>query len=207
MIKKHQKYLLLNFANELGAWGTTPSQYITEYSRAIVALRTAGIHVPIVIDGSKCGQDEAIIMEAGPALIKADPDHNIVMSLHIYWTDQSAARITKAITDSVAKNIPMIIGEFASVAVDCSTPILYKEIMKQAQINEIGYLPWSWDNQNACATHAMTKDANQSFSTLWGWALEVAVTDPNSIKNTSVRSQCFQKSLRKNSKTKPTRRY
>jgi mannan endo-1,4-beta-mannosidase len=167
------------------------TEYIKEYSRALVALRAAGIHVPIVFDASNCGQDEANIMATGPALIAADPDHNVIMSLHIYWTDQNAARIAKAMTDSIALNIPMIIGEFASVSVDCSTPILWKEIIKQSQINEIGYLPWSWDNQNACATHAMTKDANQSFSTLWGWALELSVTDPNSIKNTSVQSQCF----------------
>jgi mannan endo-1,4-beta-mannosidase len=154
-------------------------------------MRTAGIHTPIVIDSSKCGQDDVMITQVGQDLIKADPDHNLIFSLHIYWTDQNAARIAKAIVDPITLNIPMIIGEFASVSVDCSTPILWKEILKQSQINQIGYLPWSWDHQNACATHSMTKDANQSFSTLWGWALELAVTDPNSIKNTSIQSQCF----------------
>jgi mannan endo-1,4-beta-mannosidase len=189
LIAKHQKYLLINFANEMSAPNKT--EYVKEYSRVLTTMRSAGIHVPIVIDSSGCGQDEAMIMNAGPALIAADPDHNVVMSLHIYWMDQNAARIAKAVNDSVALNIPMIIGEFASVSTDCSTPILWKEIIKQAQINQIGYLPWSWDNQNACATHAMTKDNNMSFSTLWGWALELSVTDPNSIKNTSVRSKCM----------------
>jgi mannan endo-1,4-beta-mannosidase len=189
ILKKHQRYLLINFANEMSAPNVT--EYVKEYSRALVALRAAGLHMPIVFDSSGCGQDENMILAAGPALIKADPDHNVIMSLHIYWTDQNAARIGTAMTNAVAADIPLIIGEFASVSVDCTTPILYKEIIKQAQLNEIGYLPWSWDHQNACGTHAMTKDVNQSFSTLWGWALEVAVTDPNSIKNTSVRSQCF----------------
>jgi mannan endo-1,4-beta-mannosidase len=130
-----------------------------------------------------------MIMAVAKDLIAADPDHNLVFSLHIYWMDQNAARITKAITDSVALNIPMIIGEFAHKAVDCTTPILYKEIIKQSQSNQIGYLPWSWDKENGCAEHSMTKD--NMFSSLWGWALEVAITDPNSIKNTSVQSQCF----------------
>jgi mannan endo-1,4-beta-mannosidase len=189
LIKKHQKYLLLNFANEMSAPST--AEYVKEYSRALVALRAAGIHVPIVFDASGCGQDENSILAGGPLLIEADPDHNVVMSLHIYWMDQNAARIAKVMADATAKNIPLIIGEFASVSVDCTTPILYKEIIKQAQINEVGYLSWSWDNQNACAAHSMTKDSNQSFSTLWGWALELAVTDPGSIKNTSVKSNCF----------------
>jgi mannan endo-1,4-beta-mannosidase len=189
MIKKHQKYLLINFANEMSAPSST--EYIKEYTRAVVAMRAAGIHVPIVFDSSSCGQDENMIKTAAPALIQADPDHNLIFSLHIYWTDQNAARIAKAMTDVNALNIPMIIGEFSVKSVDCATPILWKEIIKQSQINQIGYLPWSWDHQNACADHSMTKDANQSFSTLWGWALELSVTDPYSIKNTSVRSQCF----------------
>jgi mannan endo-1,4-beta-mannosidase len=175
----------------MGNGGTTVTSFKNEYTRAITTMRLAGIRTPIVIDSSSCGQDEAMIMATAKDLIAADPDHNLVFSLHIYWTDQNAARIAKAMTDSVALNIPMIIGEFSVKAVDCTTPILYKEIMKQAQINQLGYLPWSWDNQNTCIDHSMTKDANQSFSTLWGWALELAVTDPNSIKNTSVQSQCF----------------
>jgi mannan endo-1,4-beta-mannosidase len=191
MIQRHQKDLLLNFANEMGEWGTTPAQYIAGYSRVVKALRTAGIHVPIILDSSKCGQDEVMIPQVGQQLIQADPDHNIIISLHIYWTDQNAARIANAITSVNALDIPMIIGEFSVVSVDCSTPVLWQEIIKQAQLNQIGYLPWSWDHQNSCPAMSMTKDANMSYSTLWGWALQLAVTDPNSIKNTSIRSQCL----------------
>ena len=189
IIKKHEKYMLLNFANEMSA--PNHEEYAKEYSRAVIALRKAGINVPIVFDASSCGQDVNSILASAPTIIKNDPLHNVIFSLHIYWSDQSASRIEKAITDSVALNIPMIIGEFASVGVNCSVPILYKEIMKQSQLHEIGYLPWSWDNRNSCNLHSMTKDNNQSFDTLWGWALELAVTDPNSIKNTSVQSSCF----------------
>jgi len=189
MIKKHQKYLLVNFANEMGYGGLSSYSFIAEYTRAVTAMRLAGIRTPIVIDSSGCGQEEAQIMNSAPKLIANDPDHNLVFSLHIYWTDQNAARIQKAVGDSVALNIPMIIGEFAHKSVDCSTPILYKEIIKQAQLNQLGYLPWSWDKDNACAEHSMTKD--NYYASLWGWGLEVMVTDPNSVKNTSVRSQCF----------------
>jgi len=189
LVKKHQKYLLVNFANEMGHGGTTVTSFKTEYSRVINAMRQAGIRTPIVIDSSECGQSETMIMAVAKDLIAADPDHNLVFSLHIYWTDQNAARIQKAVADSVALGIPMIIGEFAHKSVDCTTPILYKEILSQAQTNQLGYLPWSWDKDNGCAEHSMTKD--NTFSTLWGWALEVAVTDPNSIKNTSIRSACF----------------
>jgi lysophospholipase L1-like esterase/thiol-disulfide isomerase/thioredoxin len=191
LIKKHQKYLMVNFANEMGTGGTTAESFKAEYSRVISAMRVSGIHTPIVIDSSSCGQDESMIMQTAQSLVASDPDHNLVFSLHIYWTDQNIFRIVKAMTDANSLNIPMIIGEFANKSVDCSTPILYKDIIKQSEILQIGYFPWSWDHQNACVDHSMTKDANQSFDTLWGWALEVSVTDPYSIKNTSIKSNCF----------------
>lgn len=183
IFKKYERFALLNFANEMSAPNAT--EYVKEYTRALVAIRSAGIHVPIVLDSSSCGQDEAMILNAAPALIKADPDHNVIMSLHIYWTDQNAARIAKIVSDSIAANIPMIIGEFASVSVDCKTPILWQEIIKQGQINEIGWMPWSWDNQNACATHAMTTD-NTYNGLKPGWGLDIAVSNPYSVKNTAV---------------------
>lgn len=183
ILKKHQKYLLMNFANELSAPNLT--EYVKEYSRVLTAFRSAGLHMPVVFDSSSCGQDENMILQAYPQLLKADPDKNIMLSLHIYWTDQNLARITKIMNDSVAAEMPMIIGEFASVSVDCKTPILWKDILKQSQEKQIGWLTWSWDRQNACATHSMTTD--DTYAGLKAdWGLPVAVTDPYSAKNTSV---------------------
>jgi mannan endo-1,4-beta-mannosidase len=189
LIKKHQKYLIVNFANEMGYSGLPYSEYISEYKRAITALRTAGIKVPILIDASSCGQDELSIAAAAPELMKLDA--NVLFGLHMWWTDQSLERIQKTYKAMADLKIPFVVSEFAESAVDCKTPILYKEIITQAQKNGVGYLPWSWDNASACMKHAMTTDSGQSFSTLSGWGLEVMVTDPSSVKNTSVKSACF----------------
>jgi mannan endo-1,4-beta-mannosidase len=191
LIAKHQKYLIVNFANEMGDGGTTKESYLLEYQRAISKLRLAGIRTPIMIDSSDCGQSETMIMQTAKQLIESDPDHNLIFSLHIYWTDQNAARITKAMSDANALQIPFVIGEFSSVSVDCKTPILYKDIIKQAEILQIGHFAWSWDNANDCATMSMTKDDAQTANTLWGWALDLAITNAYSVKNTSVRSSCF----------------
>ncbi|MBF0443612.1 MAG: cellulase family glycosylhydrolase, partial [Oligoflexales bacterium] len=185
VIQKHQRYLLLNFANEMGDFYTTDDSFRSEYAAAIKQMRVAGIHVPIIIDGSQCGQDIGILQRTGPWLTEQDPDHNLMFSLHIYWTDNDPLRITKAITDSVNMNLPLMIGEFANAfGASCNEPIAYKTIIKECTINEIGYLPWSWDPQNGCPNHSMTRD--DTYDGLWGWGLEVAVTDPYSIKNTSV---------------------
>jgi mannan endo-1,4-beta-mannosidase len=191
IITKHQKYLIVNFANEMGTGAVTKEQWVEEYSRAVIAMRKSGIKVPIMIDTSNWGQDETFILASGKKIIEADPIHNVVFSLHVWWTDQNAARIETTMKNINAAGIPFIVGEFSSVSVDCKTPIKYKELLKYAQENQIGWLAWSWDHENECPTHAMTRDKEQTFASLWGWGLEIMTTDINSAKNTSVRSTCF----------------
>jgi mannan endo-1,4-beta-mannosidase len=189
VLKKHEKYLLLNFANELGNNVTTLETYKSEYKRAVEKLRAAGIKSPIVIDAPGCGQDETTMLQAGNYLINSDPLHNIIMSIHLWWVPQNNERITKLFTEAVRLNIPLIIGEFSGLAVDCKTSTNVDHILKMARDNKVGWLPWSWDSANGCKPHSMTTD--NTFNGLFGYGKEVAVTHSYSIKNTAVRSQCF----------------
>jgi PKD repeat protein len=61
-------------------------------------------------------------------------------------------------------------------------------MISYCQQNQIGWLAWSWGYvvNGDCAEMDMTRGGD--FSTLTGWGLVVATTDPNSIKNTAVRS-------------------
>jgi len=189
VLKKHEKYLLLNFANELGNNVTTLETYKSEYKRAVEKLRLAGIKSPIVIDAPGCGQDEKTMLQAANYLIDSDPLKNIVMSIHLWWVPQSIDRITNLFNEAARLNIPLVIGEFSGLAVDCKTPTYLSHILKMANDNNVGWLPWSWDSANGCKAHSMTTD--NTFNGLFGYGKEVAVTDPYSIKNTSVRSECF----------------
>jgi len=190
VIQEHQKFLLVNFGNEIGDWNVTDDQFKTEYESAVAQMRAAGIHVPIVIDGTKCGQDVDVLLRNGPYLMQADPDTNLMFSVHMWWTDNKPQRVSDAIHEAVNANLPLLVGEFAHKGVGCSGAIPYVTILEECQEHEIGYFPWSWDHQNGdCSEHSMTTGSTESYETLWGWALEVAVTDPNSIQNTSVRPQ------------------
>jgi mannan endo-1,4-beta-mannosidase len=58
----------------------------------------------------------------------------------------------------------------------------------------IGWLAWSWGDDNAstawntdCSEFDMTRTF--AFSTLERWGLEVAVTDANSIMKTAIRAK------------------
>ncbi len=62
--------------------------------------------------------------------------------------------------------------------------------MATAQAESVGSLTWSWGlNKNGdCKDGSMDMTTNGKFDGLKeGWATEIALSDANSIKNTSVR--------------------
>lgn len=188
VIQKHEEYLLVNIANECGNQ-VSNNDFKAGYTEAVTRMRIAGIHVPLVIDGAGWGKDIDILQAVGPELITADPDHNLLFSVHMWWIPEwgySDQKIKDEIAQSVQMNLPLIIGEFGNTAAGCTGVINYKLIMEECQKNGIGWLAWSWGPGNSdCPSMDMTDDSK--FETLRDWGLEVAVTDPNSIKNTSVR--------------------
>jgi len=74
----------------------------------------------------------------------------------------------------------------------CGPALDYLALIGEAQPRGIGWLAWSWGDNDAatwwngdCSEFDMTRTF--SYETLERWGREVAVSDANSIKNTSVR--------------------
>ncbi|HEU4328122.1 MAG TPA: cellulose binding domain-containing protein [Roseiflexaceae bacterium] len=189
VLQKHQQYLLLNIGNEVGNQ-VSDADYSAGYGLAISRLRAAGLRMPLVIDAPNYGQGIDVVQRTAPGLIAGDPEQNLIFSVHTWWpyawgyTDQ---RVIDEIQESVAMNLPLIIGEFGNKWDETpSGAIPYRTIIEQAHLNEIGYLPWEWGPGNNPQTWLdMTTDS--TYATLRDWGLEVAVTSPYSIKNTAVR--------------------
>ena len=189
VLKKYEQNLLINIGNEVGNQ-VSDADYVSGYNQAVARIRAAGLRAPLVIDAPNYGQGIDSVQRNAPAIISADPEHNLIFSVHTWWpyawgyTDQ---RVIDEINESVAMNLPLIIGEFGNKWDEtASGAIPYKTIIAQAVQNEIGYLPWEWGPGNNPQTWLdMTTDS--TFATLRDWGLEVAVTSPYSIKNTSVR--------------------
>lgn len=194
VIKKHEEYLLINIANEAGDASITSEDFQKRYSSAVIDMRAAGIHVPIIIDGVDWGKNIDIIQETGFEIIKADPDHNLMFSVHMWWPKMwgySAARVKNELEECTKYNLPIIVGEFGNMWEDNKGgQIPYKEILAECQKNQIGWLAWSWGpGNNPQSWLDMTKDG--TFSTLFGWGKEVALTDKNSIKGTALKPKSF----------------
>ena len=195
VMKKHEKWTLLNIANEAGDNSVSNSVFQSTYTGAIGTLRSAGITVPLVIDGSGWGQNVEQLLSVAPALLAADPLKNIIFSWHEYTGGtQEQARITTSLETSKAIGIVLINGEFASGgAGGCITNIPYKFLLAEAQRVGTGWLAWSWDTSNSdCRSSGtsifnMTTSLTSASDLVAGWPSDVVRDDPNSIKNTSVR--------------------
>jgi len=190
VLKKHEHSLLLNIANEAGS-AVQLAEYVSTYTSAIEKLRSAGLELPLMIDAPGWGQDIDTLQAAAPALMQADPRRNLLFSAHLWWSKGessddpgSTKRIRSEIEESVAMDLPLVIGEFAHAGVGCSRSIDYSTILTEAERAGIGWLAWSWGPGNRdCNEMDMTTAG--TFETLQGWGLDVSVNHPASIQKTA----------------------
>lgn len=193
VIRKHQRYLMINVGNEVGGSAVTPDEFRTGYEQAVRNMRTAGIHAPLVIDGSGWGKDIDVLQSEGPSLVEADPDHNLIFSVHMWWPKMwgyDAQSVIDELQESVEEGLPLIVGEFGNKWQDTRPPeqgeIPYLTILEQTYLQEIGMFAWSWGPGNQ-PQYWLDMTSDGYFSGLQGWGLEVAVTHPFSILNTARR--------------------
>ena len=190
IIQKHEKYLIINYGNEIGDWKVSSTDYTETYTAIIKKMRKAGIKVPIMLDMPKCGQDDNTFYSTSEDIVKADPEHNVIFSLHMWWPNDGPQRVEDTFMAAEDIKAPLVVAEFAHKGVGCAGAIPYKAILEFGQKYGIGWLAWEWGPGNQdCGEMDMTKDGK--FETLWGWAKEVAVESEYSIKNTSVRSRAL----------------
>lgn len=190
LIRKHEKHLLINIANE-----TSPpdgAAFEKGYVEAIERMRDAGIHVPLIIDGGRCGRDYQLLLDHGDELLDQDPDRNLIFSAHLY--DPLSSSQLAGVFDKFRKaRLPFIVGEFANrEPPGCGKPLDYAGLLSEAERAGIGWLAWSWGDDNPstlwnsdCGEFDMT--STFSTDTLMGWGREVAMTHPASIQKTAIR--------------------
>lgn len=190
VIAKHRRHLLINIGNEVGDASVTDDEFREGYQEAVERMRAAGIHVPLVIDGTDWGKNIDVLQSQGPALIEADPDHNLIFSIHMWWPRMwgyTAQTVIDEIAESVAMELPLMVGEFGNRwNMTPSGQIPYLTILEQTELQGVGMFPWEWGPGNNPQTW-LDMTADSTYDTLFGWGLEVAVTHEFSIANTAVR--------------------
>ena len=192
-IKRHEKWVLLNIANEAGA-EVSAEDFRAGYGHAITRIRAAGIATPLVIDGAGWGQEYKILLDSWDDLNAHDPLKSVIVSAHSYWIGSEAERMNhyRYIIDKVSRdNIPFILGEGPTPSgYDC-TASPYRWAMGELHRAEIGWLAWSW----GLLPNGDCRKENRYDMTEGGifgrWKTEagreLAVDHPASIANTSRR--------------------
>ena len=101
MLKQYEKYLLLNIANEWGDHQVSSDHWLDSYTEAVNIMRNAGYNLTIVVAAPGWGQNITPFIERGKDLIKADPLHNILLSVNMYgsWNDPEKIKKDHGKTD------------------------------------------------------------------------------------------------------------
>jgi mannan endo-1,4-beta-mannosidase len=201
VLRKHERFLLVNVANEAGDWQTTAEQFAATYLDAIARLRAAGIRSPLVIDAPDSGKNIDAVFATAAQLIAADPDHNLLFSVHIYWAiswGMGADYIWWKLGNAVDTDVPLVVGEFSQYGawtandVSICAPageVDYKTVLHATHAYGIGWYAWEWGpgngyNDPKCAIMDMT--TNNQLATLQpGWATDV-VYGAHGLSETSV---------------------
>lgn len=142
VLNRHKSTVIVNVSNEW--FGTWQGQgWCDGYVKAIPLLREAGIANTLMIDCAGYGQYPQSLFDYGEDVLAADPDHNIIFSIHMY---EDAAKTDEMVASHIVNALkipaPLCIGEFGSTRQ--GNKIAYQKIMDECQDKGIGYIAWSW---------------------------------------------------------------
>lgn len=161
----NEKYVVLNIANE---WGSADTAWRDAYIGAVRRIRSAGIKAMIMIDaGGSCGQNAQSIESYGNAIVAADPQHNIVFSLHMYafWRNSADPEIgawgdpfpnermpydMSAELERVrASGQAIVVGEYCGwpgSVEDDQCAFALEPALAAFESKGVGYMSWEWMN-------------------------------------------------------------
>ncbi|MDB5327191.1 MAG: Cna B-type [Phycisphaerales bacterium] len=164
-LKQYERNVILNIANE---WGPDSTVWRDAYISSIARLRDAGVNAMIMVDAAGSGQDMHALNTWAQAIEDADPQHNVVFSIHMYdfWRSDGQTgvgtnspwqgapySIRTELTNFQASGLPLVVGEY-SMTGGTDVPYDTRGAMQILDQLGIGSLAWSW-NQNGSANHDM----------------------------------------------------
>jgi mannan endo-1,4-beta-mannosidase len=179
LINKYKHSLIINIANEAlyVNWTGNPTSaqtsFTNTYTTIVNNLRSAGIVVPLMIDGPDCGTNLNVLTNIGNTLQNNDPLHRLIFSAHAYWysyANNDSLQMLSLINNAVNANIPFLFGEIANSQDDatmCQYSLNYQALLNICKTKNIGWLAWSWDN-DGCASRQITSAGNFASLTPYG---------------------------------------
>lgn len=192
ILKKHERFLLLNIANEWGDSSKTPQQWSNDYKQPITTIRNAGLTTTIVIDNPGYGQNGAAGVQYGAGLVSHDPRHNLLFSIHAYGMYNNANDIYSAISAYKNSNLALVFGEFGynynNGANNLNSKVDALKLMEWSQQFGVGYVAWSTTGNDSANAWLDLMKSDWTTTTSWGntvWYSQYG------ISNTAVKASVF----------------
>lgn len=191
ILKKYERYLLVNFANEWGNHDVTSEYWRDSYEKAIDLLRKAGIKTTLVIDAPGWGQNLQPILDFGKEVLEYDSEKNILFSVHMYgfWNDTN--KIEQELQKVYDLSLPLIVGEFGynykNGENNLNCQVDHTVVLRKCQELSYGYMPWSWAGNNL---ENEWLDLSYNWRNLSWWGKEVFEGE-NGIQKTAKRASVF----------------
>lgn len=140
-LKGHEHTTIINIANEWGGkWNTTA--WVDAYKSAIATLRKAGLKHCLMVDADGWGQHAGSVPNSGWDIFNADPDKNIIFSIHMYGSAGKPGTVESNITNVLNQNLCLCIGEFGWYHSDGDVD--EDAIISTCKANNVGWFSWSW---------------------------------------------------------------
>jgi mannan endo-1,4-beta-mannosidase len=133
--------VIINIANE---WHNNSSaeNWRDGYLSAISIIRDAGLRHNVMIDAGGYGQNAATIHSYGKALLAADPEHNLIFSIHMYGGAGNTNNVKRSIDGVINQDLALCIGEFGWYHSDGNVD--EDLIISYCKEKNVGWLAWSW---------------------------------------------------------------
>ena len=184
LLNEHQKYVIVNIANEwLGTWNKG-SLWGDTYAAAVKSMRAIGIKNALMVDASGWGQESGPIIKDAKRVLEADPDKNVIFSYHVYEALGGNEDTLFAGFDGLKNTgVCWIAGEFGWYH---NGYVQYKSLMDYCQKNGIGWIAWSWSgNGGSDSVLDLVYEFNKDSFTDWGKEI---FNGENGIINTSKKA-------------------
>jgi hypothetical protein len=141
ILKGTESYVLINIANE---WhnSSAATNWRDGYKEAIPVIRNAGLRHCIMVDAGGYGQSAATIHSYGKDVLAADPENNILFSIHMYGSAGNTNKVQSNIDGVINQDLALCIGEFGWFHSDGDVD--EEKILSYCVAKNVGWLAWSW---------------------------------------------------------------
>ncbi len=183
-----EDYAVIDIGNEPLGNGQPASAWTDGHINAIKSLRDAGLKNAIMVDAANWGQDwKNIMRDNAVSVLAADPQKNVIFSVHMYQIYQDANTINNYMMSFIQNDLALVVGEFG--ADHQGEDVDEASIMSYATQYGYGYLGWSWSG-NSGGTESLDIVNNFDATSLTSWG-EILINGNNGIKATSQIARVF----------------